>query len=359
MARVYPVILSGGSGTRLWPLSRQAHPKQFLALMGDRSLLQETALRVMPQKDDLFGPLTIIGNQSHLAEAERQLKTVGAPADLQILEPLARNTAPAAATAALAVRRYGEDAVLALLPADHAITDIAAFRSAMSKAADDAEHGRIVTFGIVPTGPETGYGYIRRGEKARPAGTYPILEFREKPDRQTAEGYVAAGSYLWNSGMFVARADVILAEMSRHCPAILDSAREAFAKSTQMGTVLTLDHPTFAACPADSIDYALMERTEAATVLPARMGWSDVGSWAALYDLAPKGEAGNVLLGDVIAIRGARNYIRSGTRLIATIGTEDLVVIDTEDALLIARRDQVQDVKAIIETLAKADRNER
>jgi mannose-1-phosphate guanylyltransferase/mannose-6-phosphate isomerase len=359
MASVYPVILSGGSGTRLWPLSRKAHPKQFLTLIGGRSLLQETALRVLPGKDGLFGPLTIIGNETHHGEAERQLAAVNAAPALHVLEPLARNTAPAAAIAALAAQRHGAEAVLALLPADHAITDVAAFHGAMSKAAEDAKSGRIVTFGIVPTGPETGYGYIRRADTARPTGTYPIAEFVEKPDLKTAERYVAAGSYLWNSGMFVARADVLLAEMAHHCPAILDAARAAFDQGKRNGTALKLDPERFGACPSDSIDYALMERTDKASVLPARMGWNDVGSWAALYDLAPKDETGNALAGDVITIDTARTYIHGDGKLIATIGLEDLVIIDTRDALLIARRDKVQDVKAVIEKLAKAGRPER
>jgi mannose-1-phosphate guanylyltransferase/mannose-6-phosphate isomerase len=351
MAGVYPVILSGGSGTRLWPLSRQARPKQFLALLGERSLLQETALRVAPI-GGLFGPLTLIGNAAHRATAETQLAALGSMPALHILEPKGRNTAPAAAIAALAVAAQDKDAILALLPADHVIADVSAFRAAVEQAAADAAEGRIVTFGIVPAGPETGYGYIRRGPSPRPAGTYPIAEFVEKPDLQTAERYVAAGTYLWNSGMFVSRADVLLAEMRTHCPAILKGARVAYEKGRRDGGVLALDEASFAACPADSIDYALMERTGAASVLPVRMGWNDVGSWAALYDLAPKDEAGNVRLGDVIAHDSAGSFIRAEHRLVATVGIADLVIIETADALLVARRDKVQDIKAIIEKLA-------
>jgi mannose-1-phosphate guanylyltransferase/mannose-6-phosphate isomerase len=356
MAEVFPVILSGGSGTRLWPLSRRAKPKQFLALMGAQSLLQETALRI---GGGLFGPLTVIGNQGHAAEAERQLAAVGMTPRLHVLEPFGRNTAPAAAIAALAVEAAAPGGVLALLPADHFIADTEAFRAAVAAGAADAGAGRIVTFGIVPTAPETGYGYIRRVETPYPTGAYAVAEFVEKPDLPTAISYLKSGAYLWNSGMFLARADILLGEMRTHCPKILEACTQAFQQGRRDGNRLALEREAFSASPSDSIDYAVMEHTSRASVLPARMGWSDVGSWASLWELAEKDQAGNVIRGTVYAHDSRNSYLRAESRLLATVGVEDLVIVETADGVLVARRDKVQDIKAIIDRLSKDDRAER
>jgi mannose-1-phosphate guanylyltransferase/mannose-6-phosphate isomerase len=356
MADVFPVILSGGSGTRLWPLSRRAKPKQFLALMGQESLLQETARRL---KSSFFAPLTLIGNEAHVEEAEHQLAAVSASPRLHVLEPFGRNTAPAAAIAALAVEAESPGAVLALLPADHYIADPQAFQAAIVAAAADASAGRIVTFGIVPSAPETGYGYIRRAETPYPTGAYPVAEFVEKPDLPTALSYLKSGAYLWNSGMFLARSDVLLAELAAHAPKILEACRKAFDKGRRNGNRLAVERGAFESCPSDSIDYAVMEKTSRASVLPARMGWSDVGSWASLWELAPKDESGNVLTGDIYAHDSRNNYIRAESRLVATVGVEDLIIVETADSVLVARREKVQDIKAIIDRLAKDGRKER
>jgi mannose-1-phosphate guanylyltransferase/mannose-6-phosphate isomerase len=356
VAKIFPVILSGGSGTRLWPLSRRAKPKQFLALTGQESLLQETARRV---RTGLFAPLTLIGSAAHVEEAERQLAAMGAPPRLHVLEPFGRNTAPAAAIAALAVEAEAPSAVLALLPADHFIADSEAFQAAIIAAAADAREGRIVTFGIVPTAPETGYGYIRRTETPYATGAYPVAQFVEKPDLPTALSYLKSGAYLWNSGMFLARADILLAEMGSYAPKILEACRRAFDKGRREGGRLALDRGAFEACPSDSIDYAVMEQTSCASVLPARMGWSDVGSWATLWELAPKDASGNVLTGETYAHDSRNLYVRAESRLVATVGVADLVIVETADAVLVARRDKVQDVKAIIDRLTKDGRTER
>ena len=358
MTEVYPVIMSGGSGTRLWPLSRRAKPKQFLTLLGGNSLLQETALRVRSD-DGLFGPITLIGNEAHAALAESQLAAIGLQPHLHVLEPFGRNTAPAAAIAALAVEAQVPGAVLALLAADHFIQDVDAFRKTVATATRDAREGRIVTFGIVPSAPETGYGYIRRGETPFPTGAYPVAQFVEKPDLPTALTYLKSGAYLWNSGMFVARADVLIAEMRTHCPAMLTACEKAFKAGRREGVQLSLDREAFGACPSDSIDYAVMEHTDRASVLPATMGWSDVGSWATLWELAEKDAAGNALQGTVYAHDSRNTYVRAEARIVATVGVEDLVIVETADAVLVARRDKVQDIKAIIDRLAKDGREER
>jgi mannose-1-phosphate guanylyltransferase / mannose-6-phosphate isomerase len=357
MAELYPVILSGGSGTRLWPLSRRAKPKQFLALLGEMSLLQETARRVAGT--DLFGPLLLIGNEAHAGLAEGQLAALGLTPLLHVLEPFGRNTAPAAAIAALAIEAERPGGMLALFPADHFIADAEAFRKTVAAAAKDAEAGRIVTFGILPAAPETGYGYIKRGEDAFPSGAYPIAQFVEKPDLKTALSYLKSGAYLWNSGMFVARADILLAEMRTHCPAILDACEAAFRSGRRDGLRLALEREAFGRCPSDSIDYAVMEHTARASVLPASMGWSDVGSWASLWELTEKDGGGNVLKGEVYAHDSRNNYVRAESRLVATVGVEDLVIVETEDAVLVARRERVQDIKAIIDRLANDGREER
>jgi len=351
MTQLVPVLLSGGSGTRLWPLSRESYPKQFLPLLGEHSLLQMTWLRLrgLPGAE---APL-VVANEEHRFVVAEQLRHVGAMPAALILEPIGRNTAPAIAVAALQAMADGDDPVLLVLPSDHVIADEAAFRAAVIAALPAAEAGALVTFGIVPTGAETGYGYIKAiaGD-----GTRAVELFVEKPDPVTARAYVESGEYFWNSGMFAFRASRYLEELAKTRPAILAAVRAALARGTRDADFLRLDREAFAACPADSIDYAVMEKTADAFVLPIAVGWSDVGSWSALWDAAAQDANGNAHRGDVIA-RDCRNtLVMADKRLIALIGMEDVVVIDTDDAVLVTRKDRVQEVKEIVAQLKKDSR---
>ena len=362
------VLLSGGSGTRLWPLSRETYPKQFLPLVGEHSLLQATWLRVR----DLPGvgaPL-VVANEEHRFIVAEQLNALGTRAEALILEPVGRNTAPAIAVAALRAMRDGGDPVLLVLPSDHVIGDEAGFRTAVLRALPAAEGGAqneggasneggaLVTFGIVPNAPETGYGYIRASDNAAaPAeGVRPIERFVEKPDLDTATAYLASGDYFWNSGMFLFRASRYLDELARHAPEMLARCREALATATVDNDFLRLGRAAFEACPADSIDYAVMEKTEHALVVPIDVGWSDVGSWAALTHISRQDAHGNAHRGDVLAIDTHNTLAWSERRLIALIGLDDLVVVDTDDALLVAHRERVQDVKHIVARLKGDER---
>jgi mannose-1-phosphate guanylyltransferase/mannose-6-phosphate isomerase len=353
MSSLIPVILSGGSGTRLWPLSRESHPKQFLPLLGERSLLQMTWLRLqgLPGAD---APL-VVANEEHRFLVAEQLRQVGAKPSALILEPVGRNTAPAIAVAALKAIAAGADPVLLVLPSDHVIADEAGFRQAVHAALPAAESGRLVTFGIVPTSAETGYGYI----KAEPGeGVRAVARFVEKPDQATAEAYVASGEYFWNSGMFAFRASRYLEELARTQPKMVESARESLDKATVDADFLRLDKGAFSACPADSIDYAVMEKTDRAAVLPIDVGWNDVGSWSALWSVVEQDGNGNAHRGDVIA-RDCRNTLAiSDKRLVALIGLSDVVVIDTDDAMLVAHKDRVQEVKDIVASLKKDKRSQ-
>ena len=346
-----PVILSGGSGTRLWPLSRESHPKQFLPLVGDHSMLQQTWLRLrgLPGAD---APL-VVANEEHRFLVAEQLRLVGARPSALILEPVGRNTAPAIAVAALQAMAGGQDPVLLVLPSDHVIADEAGFRAAVLAALPAAEAGKLVTFGIVPTAPETGYGYI----KAAPGeGLRAVERFVEKPDAATAQGYLADGGYFWNSGMFAFRASRYLAELQASRPEMVSAARAALAGAKPDVDFLRLDKAAFSASPSDSIDYAVMEKTADAAVLPIAVGWNDVGSWSALWSVVEQDGGGNAHRGDVLA-RDCRNTLAIGDkRLIALIGLEDTVVIDTDDAVLVAKKDRVQDVKEIVSALKSAQR---
>jgi mannose-1-phosphate guanylyltransferase/mannose-6-phosphate isomerase len=347
---IVPVVLSGGSGTRLWPLSRRLRPKQLAPLVGERTMLQATVDRT----DGLAGsdPI-VVANVDHAPAIRRQLS--GDPT--LVLEPVGRNTAPAAAIAALAARRGGDDPVLVVLPADHVIPDLAAFRAAVDTAVGLAREGSLVTFGVVPTRPETGYGYIEQGE-AVDGGGNRVARFVEKPDEATAARYVDAGTYLWNSGMFVFLASVYLEELERHRPEMAAAARAVYGASGWEGSTLTLDG-SLAECPADSIDYAVMEHTDRAVVVPLDAGWNDVGAWPALWDLAEHDAGGNVLIGDVVAEGVADSYVRSGGgRLVAVVGLADVIVVDTPDAVLVCHRDAAQDVKAVVERLEAEGRPE-
>jgi len=346
MSPLIPVILSGGSGTRLWPLSRESHPKQFLPLLGELSLLQMTWLRLrgLPGAE---APL-VVANEEHRFMVAEQLRLVGATPSALILEPVGRNTAPAIAVAALQAMAAGGDPVLLVLPSDHVIADEEGFRAAILQALPAAEAGSLVTFGIVPTAPETGYGYINA---AAGDGVRAVLRFVEKPDQVTAEQYVASGEYFWNSGMFAFRASRYLEELEKNQPRMVALAREALEKSTLDADFLRLDRDAFAACPADSIDYAVMEKTDRAAILPIDVGWNDVGSWSALWSVVEQDGDGNAHRGDVIA-RDCHNTLAiSDKRLVALIGLSDVVVIDTDDAVLIAHKDRVQEVKDVVATL--------
>ena len=323
MAKLQPVLLSGGSGTRLWPLSREAYPKQFLPLVGEETMLQATWQRVAPLAS---APPIVVANEEHRFLAAEQLRLVGVEHPAIVLEPVGRNTAPAIAAAALqAMREHGEDPLLLVLPSDHVVADVEAFRAAVREAMPAAEAGALVTFGIVPTAPETGFGYIQadssQAAAADGAGAGPrkVLRFVEKPDAATAQGYVDVGGYYWNSGMFLFRASRYLAELERLRPDMLAAVREALAGGTRDGDFVRLDKAAFAACPADSIDYAVMEKTDAAMVLPVDIGWNDVGSWSALWDVSEQDPGGNAHHGDVIAV-DTRNSYAYARRLVALVG---------------------------------------
>lgn len=360
---IVPVILSGGAGTRLWPLSRELYPKQLLPLVGEQTMLQETVTRLRGLAD-LGAPL-VVCNESHRFLVAEQLRAIGVKPSAIVLEPVGRNTAPAVAVAALLAGAAGDDPLLLVLPADHVIADSAALRAAVQAGAGLAEEGRLLTFGIVPDKPETGYGYIRAGAPLGVRGPDPspftpsaVAEFVEKPDLATAQRYVASGDYFWNSGMFMFRASAFLAELERFAPEMLAACRKAVAVSARDLDFTRLDVEAFAACPGDSIDYAVMEKTAAAAVIPLDAGWSDVGSWSALWEVGEQDASGNVLSGDVLLEEVSNSFIYAGSRLVAAVGIEDHVVVETADAVLVARKDKVQQVKAIVQQLNARQRGE-
>ena len=353
MSKLQPVLLSGGSGTRLWPLSREGYPKQFLPLVGDDTMLQATWRRVA----DIAGAAPIVvANEDHRFLVAEQLRQVGAPKPDILLEPMGRNTAPAIALAALQAMHAGEDPLLLVLPSDHVVADADAFRDAVREAAAAAEAGALVTFGILPSAPETGFGYIE-AEHAGSDGVRKVRRFVEKPDGATAQRYLDSGGYYWNSGMFLFRASVLLAELERFRPEIVAACRDAFAAAKRDGDFIRVDREAFARCPSDSIDYAVMENTDAAMVLPVDIGWNDIGSWSALWDVAARDEAGNAHYGDVIAV-DSRNSYAYARRLVALVGVDDLVVVETDDAVLVARKDRVQQVKDVVSQLKAAQRTQ-
>ncbi len=354
--RIVPVILCGGAGTRLWPLSRKSLPKQFWPLLSEAPLLAETALRASGPG---FTPPIVVANQEHRFVVAEQLREAGVASPRILLEPVGRNSAPAIAAAALLAAETDPDAVLWVMAADAAIQDRAALATALARAAAAARAGHIVTFGMRPTAPETGYGYIAQGT-ALPGlpGAHRLERFIEKPDAARAAAMLAEGGYLWNSGMFVFRAGVMLEEMQNLAPEVLAAAQAAIAARRADLDFIRLDEAAFAAAPDISIDYAIAEKTAKAAVVPAAIGWSDVGSWAALFDISAKDEAGNVALGDVVLEGVESSYVRSEAGLTALLGVRDLVVVNTQDAVLVASRDQAQNVKLIVDRLKAAKRPE-
>ncbi|KWD78703.1 mannose-1-phosphate guanylyltransferase/mannose-6-phosphate isomerase [Burkholderia ubonensis] len=349
---ITPVILSGGSGTRMWPLSRSGYPKQFLALHGEDTLLQKTVRRL----DDVTGvaaPLVLTNDEQRFLVAE-QLRQIGKTPACIVLEPVGRNTGPAIAAAAFVALADDPEAVLLVLPADHLIEHAVAFREMVERAVPHARAGKLVTFGIKPTEAHTGYGYIRCGApQAEDSGAYEVVDFIEKPDLASAHALVADGGYYWNSGMFLFRADVYLREVERFAPSVLEQVRDAVGRACRDLDFLRLDHDAFAASPSDSIDYMVMEKTSDAIVVAADcLGWSDIGTWDALAAVSARDESGNTFKGDVVARDTKNTFVRSEHRMVAVLGVDDLVVVETADAVLVAHKSCTQDVKKIVEQLS-------
>lgn len=354
--RIIPVILSGGDGTRLWPLSRSLFPKQLQPIATEQSLMQDAISRLSGPE---FGPPIIVCNEDHRFIVAQQARNSGADGAVIVLEPTGRNTAPAVALAALIAAETDPDALLLVAPSDHLIADIPALQDAVAMARVAASQGHLVTFGIAPGGPETGYGYIRRGDAIAAApGCYVAAKFVEKPDLATAQSYIADGGYSWNSGMFLFSARSFLDELQRHRPEIDRLCRAAIATRQQDIDFVRPDAETFRAIKGDSIDYAVMEQTTHAAIVPVEMGWNDVGSWTALWDIGPRDAAGNVAVGDVLLQDVTRSYVRSDGPLVACVGIEDAIIVATADAVLVTRRDMAQKVKDIVATLRQSGREE-
>jgi mannose-1-phosphate guanylyltransferase/mannose-6-phosphate isomerase len=349
-----PVILSGGAGTRLWPLSREMYPKQLLALTGKQTMLQETAIRLA----GIAGarPPIVVCNDAHRFTVAEQLRALDISPSAILLEPTGRNTAPAVAIAALKAQEIDPEAIIIVAPADHVIRDARAFQAAAAVAAPLALDGKLVTFGIVAHAAETGYGYIRRGEGAGPA--YPVAQFIEKPPLDVAEQFVASGDYFWNSGMFVFQAKRFLSELAAFAPDILQASTAAFRAAKADLDFVRIDKSEFEKCRGESIDYAVMEKTRDALVLPLDAGWSDVGSWSSLFDALPADEEGNVLQGDVLVHDTHDCYVHSTSRLVTAVGMDDHIIVETKDAVLVAPKERVQDVKELVAMIKKSGRSE-
>jgi len=354
MSKVIPVILSGGAGTRLWPLSREMYPKQLLSLTGKQTMLQDTATRLAAIAGAI--PPIVVCNEAHRFTVAEQLRALDIQPSAILLEPSGRNTAPAVALAALKAMSIDPDATLVVAPADHVIRDASKFQKAAEVAVALAQQDKLITFGIVAHAPEIGYGYIRRGEGPGPA--YPVAQFVEKPPLDLAQQYVATGDYYWNSGMFVFKASRYLAELSSLAPDILSACTAAFEAAKADLDFVRIDKAEFIKCRSESIDYAVMEKTKDALVLPLDVGWSDVGSWSSLFDVLPADEEGNVLQGDVLVHDTHDCYVHSTSRLVAAVGMEDHIIVETKDAILVAPKDRVQDVKDLVAKIKKSGRTE-
>ena len=353
---LYPVILSGGSGSRLWPLSREHYPKPLLPLVSHQTLLQDTACR-LDDIDDL-GNAVYVCNEEHRYLLGEQIAQLGKRPATIILEPEGRNTAPALTLAALFLVRQDPDAMMVVMPADHVMTEPAAFVEAVRAGSANADAGELVTFGIVPDAPETGYGYIRRDEKQANGPAYRVGQFVEKPDLDTAESYLASGDYYWNSGIFMMRADKWLQSIGQFRPEIVAACRTAMDAGRRETDFYRIDRKAFTACPSDSIDYAVMEKTDDAVVIPISAGWSDVGAWPALWNVCPRDEAGNVIQGDVIAHDTNNAFLVAQHRCLATVGLDNIIVVETADAVLVASKDKAQDVKEVVKRLKDEQRDE-
>ena len=352
---IVPVILSGGSGSRLWPLSRKAMPKQLLALVGDNTMIQETVART--RGEDFTAPIVIAGQEHRFMIAE-QLRAAGVADARIILEPAGRNTAPAAAVAALKVLEDDPDGLILLMPSDHIVGNLKAFHAAVQVAAAAARTGALVTFGIRPAAPETGYGYIKGAAPLEGVpGAFTVERFVEKPDRPTAQTYLESGGYYWNGGMFLFSAKTFIKDMEWLEPAMLGFCRDAITHAHRDMDFIRLGEVAFLACPSQSIDYAIMEHVPHAAVVPVEMGWSDVGSWQSLWDISPHDANGNTILGDVVTQGASNSYIRSEGPLVALVGVENLVVVATKDAVLVSHRDATQDVKKIVGQLESQSRD--
>lgn len=353
---IVPVILAGGSGSRLWPLSRSLYPKQFLPFISHRTLFQETVLRVQAIPD--VAPPFIICHHEHRFLVAEQLKQIGIQQATIVLEPVAKNTAPAAAIAALYYAKHHANPELLILPADHAMQDNAAFIEAVLKGAQHAAKDYMVTFGVKPLRAETGYGYIKAATEKADNHAYPIIQFVEKPDIKTAETYLASSDYYWNSGMFMFQASCFLKELKQHAPAILQACQQAMDAVMSDLDFIRLNADLMAACPHDSIDYAIMERTQRAVMVPLTAGWSDVGSWASLWEVQPHDENGCVVQGDVLTAHVENSYLRAESRLLAVVGLRDHIVIETPDAVLVAHKEYSQSLKDIVAQLSQKRRPE-
>jgi mannose-1-phosphate guanylyltransferase/mannose-6-phosphate isomerase len=354
---IFPVVLSGGTGSRLWPLSRTLLPKQFLPLVSERTMLQETLLRLCGVAG-LKAPTVVCSNDHRFLAAE-QLREAGFAGATQILEPAGRNTAPAVAAAAFSVAAASKDGLMLVLPADHLISRVDAFHDAIAQAAAVAASGSLVTFGIVGHSPQTGYGYIERGEPlAGAAGCFRVARFVEKPDADRAREFIASGRFYWNSGMFVFRASRYLEELGKFRPDILAAARAAWEKSQRDLDFIRLDEQAFLASPSESIDYAVMEKTRDGVVVEADIGWSDIGSWTALWQAATPDAAGNVAVGDAHLDDTRNCYVRAENRLVTAVGVSDLIIVETADAVLVTHKERAQDVKKVVEALKARQRDE-
>tara|TARA_R110000782_G_scaffold54571_4_gene115305 strand:+ start:345 stop:1760 length:1416 start_codon:yes stop_codon:yes gene_type:complete len=349
------VIMAGGSGSRLWPSSRGLYPKQFLSIPNQETMLQATLSRVQ----GLSNSTSVICNEEHRFIVAQQAQEMGEKLGSIILEPVGKNTAPAIALAAFDALDSSDGAapLLLVMAADHVIKDVAAFHAAVSVAKLQAETGKVVTFGIVPESPHTGYGYIQRGVESGD-GAYSVSRFVEKPDEATAQSYLDDGGYYWNSGMFLFAADVYLAELKAFRPDIYEACEQAYLGKSRDVDFLRIDADAFKACPDESIDYAVMEKTDKAVVVPLSAGWSDVGAWSSLWEIGDQDASGNVSSGDVLSHNTSNSYIRAEHRLVATVGLDNVVVVETNDAVLVAAKDQVQDVKKIVESLKAQGRSE-